>query len=485
MKEENNVPLPPGLDWENMKDGIFDKVHSLEQIESIQKNKKDSRRRSWLFFLIFILLIIAVMGLYQKATNNQLPEARDVVKLPENSNNMEVIAPTNHGNSAATSDVVRSINRSAKKNLEDNPNNPDLAIEGLGPDMESKKSVGSQMEINQLSASKHLNENDALSDELNLDSHSTPNGSFNLKETNSIQPNHTIEQSNVTPIAGIEPSSVLPKIAELQPLQKSAFDQLEYKDVNLSLFDFQRMNGEEGPDISRSRSSNQFILEGGITFWNEGYGNNKPERDQYETPLASFQLQGHYIRNFKGNYFVMAGIQFQQLENRFEYNNTIPDYKVILKDTIVQVQRNLVTGEQNVIYGDVEQFVQAERRIKHYNQSRLFKASLALGKSWRFKSFQTDIYLGGGLNVLVHNQGRTLFNETILDYNGTSNSLYQNQGAIDGMVGARFHYFLSQNIGIATGFQAQKSLMNWSAQNGTSFYPMTFSLQVGLSYSLY
>ena len=160
------------------------------------------------------------------------------------------------------------------------------------------------------------------------------------------------------------------------------------------------------------------------------------------------------------------------------------DYKIILKDTIKLVQNNSLTGEKRVIYGDVEQSVEAHQRIRHYNKTKLFKISMALGKTWKFSSFQTDLYLGGALNTIVHNQGRMFYNDSIIDYNGSSNILFNNQMTIDGILGARLHYFVTKKMGLTTGFKSQKSLTNWSNQDNINFHPVTFSFQLGLSYSL-
>jgi hypothetical protein len=120
----------------------------------------------------------------------------------------------------------------------------------------------------------------------------------------------------------------------------------------------------------------------------------------------------------------------------------------------------------------------------HHNRSTMVNVSFAFGKSWRFNSFQTDFYLGSALNSIVHHRGRALHNDSIIDFNGPSNSLIKNQGKIDGMLGVRFHYFLNRHIGITSAFHMQKSLMNWSIEDGVNYAPVSYGLLLGLSYSL-
>ncbi|MEO1437480.1 MAG: hypothetical protein AAFV80_18200, partial [Bacteroidota bacterium] len=58
------------------------------------------------------------------------------------------------------------------------------------------------------------------------------------------------------------------------------------------------------------------------------------------------------------------------------------------------------------------------------------------------------------------------------------------QWGLDGIFGTRLHYFLFDQVSLTTGWHAQKSLTNWSTQEGTTVRPFTFGLHLGLSYSL-
>ena len=235
---------------------------------------------------------------------------------------------------------------------------------------------------------------------------------------------------------------------------------------------------------SLNKKNKQFILEGGLNIWNGIYNDDVPETANYETPLSSFQVQANYLNHFKNDYFLMAGLQFQKLESRFKYRTTLDDYLVTVEDTIVQVRRDLLTGQNENVYGDIETSTVAERRIIHHNSSNLFRFTAAGGKSWLFKSFQADVYVGAAINVLVENEGRTYYQGEIIDYSGKSNSLFENQWAVDVISGARLHYFLDQEIGIVGGFQFQQSVVDWSNQPDFKSYPFSFGLQFGISYRL-
>lgn len=477
MRGDNNQSLPPEFDWNNMKDGIFDKMQSIEQEELSQKNKKRSRRKIGFFLLLFFALVFGLFSISQKVIKDQAAESSDIVQsqktdISKNTlNNNDTAAPTNR--------IEYSDESFSEKILETKVNDLLLTSEKSDPNQnqDSKESEIIQVNIDQLIENQCLKENDT--------SNKIPNAERIRFAQDTL---NTTAQNALSPLAETETKrpNLAPRIPVLPALPMYSFNQMSLEEISYSLPDAQQVDSIYFlPSLSSNKSPNQLILEGGITFWDEGYGNNKPEKAQYETTLTSFQLQGHYVKSLKGNYFVMAGLQYQQLESRFNYNTTIQDYKITVEDTIIQVQNYFNSGEQRIIRGDVEQSVQAERRVIHYNTTKLLKVSLAAGKTWRFNSFQTDVYLGGALNSWVHNQGRMFYEDAVTDYNGTSNAFLQNQSTIDGVMGARLHYFLSQNIGLTAGFQSQKSLMNWSKQDNINSHPVSFSLQLGLSYSLY
>jgi hypothetical protein len=97
---------------------------------------------------------------------------------------------------------------------------------------------------------------------------------------------------------------------------------------------------------------------------------------------------------------------------------------------------------------------------------------------------QADVYLGAALNGIGSNRGRRLSQDSIIDYDESSNSIFKNQLMVDAIFGARLHYFLEEGIGVTAGLQAQKSLTNWSNQADINYYPFSIGLQLGLSYRL-
>jgi hypothetical protein len=105
-----------------------------------------------------------------------------------------------------------------------------------------------------------------------------------------------------------------------------------------------------------------------------------------------------------------------------------------------------------------------------------------VGKTWQKNRFQADLYLGAAVNLWSQNQGRSLLQGQILDYEGSSNAVINNEWALHALFGSRLSYRLSDRVGLSTGIQLQKSLSNWSSENTVKMRPGIFNWHMGMSY---
>jgi cytoskeletal protein RodZ len=521
LMNENQQQLPPELNWEEMREGIFEKIHSIEVENLSLKKEKDSKRRI-LFFMLFVLG--AGLGLFSilSAINKEKIVKESVVNqtpLSNLSSDMSIqSSPMSRDNVAEygseskeniKSNTKSEINESGTMQLRSEDNY--LVYEsvdatnnsgGINEKTVTRKNVSNKsVETNPMSGYSQSFDLVNQKTDKNYSDHrmSSPakseaktsgefqNTDVTIGVTNSQYYGEAISDQTF-PESGIKPSSTQTeatttnnKIFIENLFTPSLFVVSQSAANNLGV-SISREHPKSNVDSS-NKLADQFILEGGISFWKRGYGSTIPENGKYEKTLPSFQIQGNYVRYLKKSYFIMAGLQYQQLQSRFEYNQILQNYNITLKDTIIHVLNNSFTGSQNTIRGDVELTVPAERRVIHYNTSHLVKSTIALGRSWRFNAWQADLYLGGGINALVHNQGRALHQGDIIDYYGTSNPVFQNKWAFDAIVGTRLQYFVEQNLGITFGLQYQKSLVNWSLVNAENSFPSIIGLHLGLSYS--
>lgn len=524
LMQDNQQQLPPELNWENMKDGIFNKIHTIEMENlSIQK-KKESKRRI-IFYIFFVFSICMGLFITVYTINNGKGEiARGVHPHQHSKEKKEISIPTriqtkpNQLEYCPESDARNKVETHNEKQgdtilLSDQDNLSIVSAfvkrrnrQGWKQGKSETGRITSRQPVKMKESNISAQNPDISKLYENGNNTDLRMGSIIKSETSTSDGSQQTDKTKImiNPVVSVNDKlskTLLETEHDLSssPFGFETFDRIIYiPQLNTPLnfivskfhFNFDKIKSRSDTLRSNIDSphkiymlSDQIIFEGGISFWNREYGSTKPENAQYEKILLSLQIQGAYVKQLNKGYFVMAGIQYQQLESKFQYNQILQNYNVILKDTIIHVLNNSLTGNQSIVRGDVELSVGAERRIIHYNTSRLVKASLAIGRSWRSYPWQADLYLGAGINALVHNQGRALFNNEIYDYSGTTNALFQNSWAFDAILGSRLQYFVNKNLGITAGFQYQKSMVNWSSDSAINSFPSLFGLQMGLSYS--
>jgi hypothetical protein len=224
----------------------------------------------------------------------------------------------------------------------------------------------------------------------------------------------------------------------------------------------------------------------GISNWNPGYGTAEPENAPFEQSTLSYYAQLSYTHRFGNNYTLTTGLQYQQLQAQLEWSQRIEDYgTVVLEDTILQIQVNSLTGNSTAVRGDVEVSVDATRNIHHHNQYRLFQIPLTVGKAWTFgKHWQAGLSVGGAVNLLTQNKGRSIYQGELEYMDGATTNLIDNRWGIHGLGRANVGYRINARWGVMAEAQFQKSLTDWSQVSGVPMQPEVMSFGVGVFYSL-
>ena len=91
--------------------------------------------------------------------------------------------------------------------------------------------------------------------------------------------------------------------------------------------------------------------------------------------------------------------------------------------------------------------------------------------------------LGAVMNVHAANTGRTLFEGELTEYDGASTDFMSNQWTVHGLGAVDATYRITEQIGVTAGVQFQKSISNWSTEEGIGMRPYLFGGQIGLTYT--
>lgn len=456
LLSEDNSPIPPELNWEQMEKGILQKMDELQSDQSIPSNKRRRIKSGLIITTLCILLLSlflctriknesvrAVLGNHTTAAHDESPE-----QLTQNGASVQF-----------------------PSSLEDPNCNQPITDNGLVEDILIVPALNQSQDSNRSKRSASLSKN-AKGNLNHIKIQNREQDKMDKGEIDLVESPTSIDQEKFN---SNTPVVLLPT--------KDLMDVRASKPVNLP--DMFQVAPAYKPDPKHiATPSPRIALMSGLSWWTEGYGSAKPERDQNERSITSFNAQLNYIHTLKKDYTLLIGFQFQQLESRFDWSNTIDDYIITLIDTVMQIQTNSLTGQQSEVRGDVEVNVPAVRTVRHYNQTRLYQIPLAVGKTWTFKNWQADVLFGGSLNFLSENKGRTLYLGEIQDYDGAATDFLENQWNLHGLLMGRLSYRINDHFGLTTGVQFQKSLTNWSTESNIQMRPNVLNWEVGMNYLL-
>jgi hypothetical protein len=497
LMSEDKEALPPELGWEHMEAGILKKMEEIQsQADTSTPSKKtDYLRRG------FILSILLMLAFCNHNSTNTYPTKTVAVSPQTISNTPSDVFENSIVNTISTSSA------SSKEKLDNafssTENKPLEGISGAGdysgmtqnlvnplPKTVSptKRSENVKIEGSNAKRLDSSNSSDSLPTDFRGEASPILDiGKSQSEEKVQKEGEEGLEKSanqvlNSGPVSeGQAPSTSHWTIA---PLSTKEFLLNEASEI-LRLPAFAQANQNNGPIREESQKAPQrWSVLSGVSFWNNGSGENKPERFVYEQTGISFNAQFNYLHPLKKDYVLLVGVQYLQLEHQFDWTGTINDYKITLADTIVELQVSSLTGQQTPVYGDVELEVEATRTIQHHNRIQLIQLPVAIGKTWIFRKWQADLLIGGSVNILTQNKGRTFYRGELQSYDGPGTAFLENQWKINGQFMGRLAYKLNQNLGLVAGVQFQKSLTNWSKEPALKMNPNVFSLEVGVNYYL-
>ena len=435
---DDNPQLPPELEWDQMEQGILQKMEALEASQKPTSFLSD-RTLSLILgitILLMLLLLRCSLTIAEGSLENPVVSQKGLLDKPQDINTpSNTTANFDQKNNAETQTTV------------------------------SSKTIKNTSENQGLIQSQHG---------LVLDS--LPNKTNKLdKEKPFVSP--PINQIETIPSVSKSTINTIQDAIALLPLK-----QFRATSIAADRLDTQLLFNSDSIDQKKpSRIRRQVILSSGLSLWNPGYGNNIPERSAYESQLPSFQAQFNYVQPLKNNFSLQVGMYYQQLESRLDWTTPV-DYTVTLEDAVLEVYTNSLTGQQSEVRGPVDVTVPANRIVRHYNTIQLLQIPVAVGKSFLKNKWQTDVMVGTSLNFYAENNGRTLIQGQVIDYEGANTALWSNQWKWNALVASRLTYRMNTQLGISTGIQFQKSLSNWSLETDIKMRPQFINLEMGLNY---
>ncbi len=457
---ESPPSLPPELDWEQMEEGILQKMDALEAEESSRKPFFIwlKGRRIGLVIILVLLGVVAMLALYPESPfQSQL----SVEEQASSETGSELIEEPQAMDREGAAFVPVEVEAESSRDIP-SPNPAEERHDRQTLNQASTGEEGVPSACNLISAAaKAIPTEDS---ELEV-----PGSSEGLNSPFS----NVMEEDSITEV--LDRSSAYESMEfDLSPIRPSSLTQGSILSSQVAV------PSDKPFPVAHRRG--RLMATVGSNIWSPSLGGPRPERFAYETPLVSFQTQLSYLQPIKQQWLLSIGVQYQRLESRFSRTFEIEDFEVTLTDVVLRRENNLFTGKVQEQRGDITLKVPAKRIITHFNSMELYQVQFAIGHTWTASRLRADLLVGGSVNLLTCNRGRSLYEGEPRFYDGAETNFLANQARWAALVQGRLTYQLDPHWGIVSGLQWQQVLQDWSLEPGTRMYPTVMGLDLGLSY---
>lgn len=477
---EGGPDLPPAFGWEQMEEGIMEKMEALDTAEPLSPRTNTKAIR---ITVILILCLVPVlffnngwlleMAGFQSQGSTSKGQVKTTERATDHSPAAQPLVLNTDPLPQAVSEESGPTTAPSKQAANEQPR-PEGRQEAFSDGQGKPARVPQDAEQSKMAEDIFMPEPPVAADKLPADAPEAPN---------LLSPANTPVLSSANmPIGTTENQQAQVSLALLQSLPfKALRPQQPIHIANAS--------AEQAALPEQDRRlipAQQWSVLSGVSNWAPKYGDTPPENAPYEQTALSYYTQLSYTHRIGNNYTLTVGLQYQQLETQLAWSQRIEDYTTVtLTDTIVEIQVSSLTGNSSEVRGDVEVSVDAIRNVRHHNQYRLIQVPVAVGKSWRLGNrWQASLAAGAAINVLAHNQGRSIYQGELQLVNGPTTPTMDNRWGLHGLAMARMGYRLNERMGILLDMQYQRSLTNWSSAPNLRMQPRIFNLGLGAYYAL-
>ena len=456
MKDKENRYIPDGLDWDDMKHGIFQKVRDLEQEKAKRKN------RLLVVWLMGIGLLLVVTFVIKHMHSNNYRDDSYAVKHSKVSHNYSLIREDDTCKLIGSNSLSLDIGLHALDTFSGGLYSMDEGVaKSVSKDYESQEYI-EQAYSNIMTAPEKSDVKPSSLLELIFD-HSL----------NMISNGENVEIGTYDPIPRQAVDiSKLPTSHFMRPFNMG--ENLWLQNIQLKYSNISNLDVEADIDFNH-----QIIIQSGLSIWDEGYSDSEPERSVFENTTVSPCLEIVYSRMLQRGIFFSGGLSYKEMGIQLDYNSGPQTYMETLRDTIASVQVDALTGSETIRRQDVLHSYTAERRVRHFNKFRMINLTLGAGKSLKFNRIVSDVYLGTTIGLTMHRAGRTIVDGQVVDFKDTQVPLFSNQTRVEAQFGCRIHYMIRENFSLLASMQSHFNLRNWSAEDGIQMYPYSLEFQVG------
>ncbi len=504
LREES--PLPEGFGWEDMQEGIFEKMANKAAPEDGKKRFYFSK---WTFFCLGMVTMLVMNVLFHFVNNRQqtLDNNQEVISQLSTSN--QPIKPFKEGHDLSreeqlnTEKAATQISRTIENYPTDLINSipdkesisPQLApttisikepttkikIEGKATNLQKggKKTIEIEQENSLLNNTKESKAaTNKTVDKISEQANSLPNIEALEQSTDTAPLTAFNNKLNPLKTAGSIISTKNDKsvwiLSALEQKPLKVLNQLYLPNINpLSL---------SNPLAVEKRANNarfSMAIGVGLNYWTPNWGSSSlsQERAQYEKALIGNTYSLLFDYQLHPKWSIGTGLMNTTYYSQFNYEET-DTYQKVKTGVLVEIQVNTITGDSTQIFGDRTINVNRQRQVVHYNTFKKWSVPLLVKYNIRKRKVAYALGIGAMLTLKTETAGKTI-NSTIQDYS-TASPIYQAGTEIGAMGTFDLNYHLSEKYFIGAQLSGIASLKNWSTEIEVALKPLILNSQLTL-----
>ncbi len=487
------TPLPPEFNWDDMKEGIFEKIAEQEDKPMPFYINKLGRLSLVLMALIFLLLSSSIYFLVNDSKKN-IPQS-DLKNEATKSSINKLHSTTLHRNETEIRqddkhEIVQPINPINSINLNTSSDSETIVkiIEStidLKSNTNNKKFVESTTKLASNTKSiipfnhrltevieNELTEKDEIQQKNTIyyTKKQLDNQNEKDKAVTKEQPLKTNLNSNNKVNTSVKPLIQKKSFLISNSSNEGIIDKTEVVNITNKAF---REDGQRYHTLQ---------FDGGINNLLSIY--QKEDNKPYETEVgfASYYVNASYQHTFANGVYLSAGFMWSKLKTKFELSDTLI-HNFPVKDALTKRIKNAYTNNHiRNVYEDIDVPALASRQVRHYNNFDALSLPFIVGKRFGYKKLTYHIGIGTDVSLFNQSEGRTLRDNKVINYSKLEEGPYHNGIQISALAETGIGISISQQMEFLMHFRYKQFLRNWS-NDGLVVKPQAIMLGTGLRFN--
>ena len=472
-----NQELPNDFSWEEMSDGIFEKMD--QQDDSNQNSKSPILRRVLLLFTL-LLCALFVIGLFISQDENSKNTSFAIPSIDDSQSSKNPVSSISQNEEEKQSNVENTFSSKQEINSTSNPKNStsttEIKTELAKRQQQKTKTISKLNEIastnikdsNEFAASKISNESSKENSKSNAEVAFDNSNSKITRNTNSYPQSYTNDRTKMN-----IPNKLVKQVTTSNPVVQRT--EIKVPTIGLADLDYVPHKAEYismpllkiSPPIQPIPAKSWTIDFGsGWNTWSVGFDNATRENDFYSNTSRdygfSFSLRGS--RQLSKKISLSTGLDLENMYRKLHFTETFLTPR-LQEDAVVGVVINPISGKHQDIIRDTVLMDTLFRTTTNFNKFQIISIPLIVNYNLLHKN-SWNVHLGFGPTISILNtyNGKYVEEDFLQDFSTASNIYSRGPKiALNASIDVRKNLYQDYYLGIRLDYK--NHLMDWGLRD--------------------